>query len=304
MEKKEGEYTNRLIKNLMKKYHVTIEMERLKNLDVNALDSALTDAKLITWDKGSVSEKQFVRQVRAQQRFRRKNKFNDDDFHYKEQVLGGIVSQTLTTLEGLERHYEKKPPFDAIFRFYTRHRLIKALEQKVFVPDVKVDDKAVQAFYNQNIKEFSRPGSYRLAVAEGSEKDLEKLWTEVITGGDFTALAQKENSHAFATKIVQEDKMDPVLKKAVAGLAQGEVSPVFAWNGRYGMVRLIQFTPSSVLPLAKVENLIDQQLRTDKMKDVRKVYLKKLRAAAAINVNDKTWRRLLKELQDDETTRN
>ncbi len=293
-------YTNRLLQRLWKKYHVHVNRKLLKKLNINNTpDAALGAENIITMDGQNITVKEFMQEVRAQQEFRRKYGFRNSDFDFKEQVLNGIISQTLTTRAGLDRHYEKKPPFDKIFRFYTRHRLVMALEKQVFLPQIKVSAAEIKTFYKKNIKEFSRPALFRLAVAQGSRQEMKDLWVETVAGGDFMTLVRKKSPHGVSPiHIFTADDMDPGLKAAVAGLAdKGDVSRVFAWHGRYALVQLLDHKPAATLPLERVKDFIVKQLRKDKLKAVRAAYLKKLRAASVIQVNDRVWQRLRKELR-------
>ena len=296
---KEEFYTNQLLKRLWKKYHVQVNRKLLKELNINAPAAALGADNIITMDGESISVKAFMQQVRAQQKFRRNYGFkNAAAFNYKAQVLGGIISQTLTTRAGLDRHYEKKPPFDKIFRFYTRHRLVMALEKQVFLPQVKVSDKEIKTFYNKNIKEFSRPASFRLALVKGSRQEMKDLWVETVAGGDFMALARKKSPHGSSlVRTFTTDDMDAAMKTAVAGLAKGDVSRVFAWQGQYALVRLLDHKPAATLPLERVKDFIVRKLKQDKLKAVRASYLKKLRAASVIQVNDRVWQGLRQKLR-------
>lgn len=300
---KEGFYTNRLLKRLWKKYHVQVNRKLLKELDINTPANAdLSDKNIITMDEGSVSVKEFMQKLRGQRKFRREYGFKDAAFRYKEQVLDGIISQTLTTRAGLDRHYEKKPPFDKIFQFYLRHRLVMALEKQVFLPQAKVSAAEIKTFYNKNIKDFSRPASFRLALSKGSRQEMKDLWVETVAGGDFMTLARKKASHgASLVQTFTEDDMDPGMKTAVAGLVtKGDVSQVFPWKGRYALVQLLDHKPGSTLPLERVKDFIARQLKQDKIKAVRADYLKKLRAAAVIQVNDKVWQELRRKLRRED----
>ena len=298
---KEGFYTNRLLQRLWKKYHVKVNRKLLKELDINNPNADRSAENIITMDGQAISAKEFMQEVRAQQKFRRKYGFKAA-FNYKAQVLGGIISQTLTTRAGLDRHYEKKPPFDKIFRFYTRHRLVMALEKQVFLPQVKMSAKEIKTFYNKNIKEFSRPASFRLALVKGSRQEMKNLWVETVAGGDFMTLARKKSPHgASLVHIFTADDMGPGLKTAVAGLAdKGDISRVFAWQGQYALVRLLDHKPAATLPLERVKDFIARKLKQDKLKAVRAGYLKKLRAASVIQVNDRAWQGLRKELRRED----
>jgi len=106
------------LQRLWKKYHVQVNRKLLKELNINTPDAALAAENIITMDGQDITAGEFMQQVRAQQKFRREYGFRDSAFNYKAQVLGGIISQTLTTRAGLDHHYEKKPPFDKVFRFY------------------------------------------------------------------------------------------------------------------------------------------------------------------------------------------
>jgi len=298
--KKANERTIELIMNLRDKYHVQIDEERLKMLDIDATDDSFTDEPIVTTDIMSISEKEYMAQVRGMQNFRGKTGFNDDGYRYKEQVLNDIINQTLTTTEGLNRGYEKKSPFKEVFEFYKQHRMIKSLEARVFASQATVTPDDIKAYYDNHLSEYSRPETVKIVSVDGTPADINALWTLVAMGGDFRALAHQRFDRSFQPRIIPADHLAPETAEALRQLTKNEVSSVFTVNGRSSLVQLIERTPAQPLPLAQVSAKIKDMLYKEKLNTVRKEYIDKLRAGSSHTVNNQVWQKLKKELEQED----
>ncbi len=293
IKERQAELTIKLVKRLRKKYHVKVATERIKTLDLDEPDEKFSDEPVITTDRGIITEREFMKQVRRLQRFRKQYGFKDQDkFDFKRRVLDGIIAQTLTSWEALDRHYEEKTPLKAAYRFYCQHRLIKDLEQRLFVPEAKVDDAQVKAYYSQHIKDFTRPGIVKFAILDGSKEQMDKIWTEVAAGKDFMALARKYKGHELPVRSIPFNHLQPEVKRVISRLAKGEVSPPVHIKGRIAMIKLVDRRPPVAIPLKDVRNRIANRLRQDKIAAVREKFLAQLRAKSVVKVNKGVWRKL------------
>ncbi|WP_456473384.1 peptidyl-prolyl cis-trans isomerase [Desulfolithobacter sp.] len=290
--------TRELLEKLRKKYKVTIDQEKLDGLDLNAPDESFGDDPVISTDRGSVTEKQFMAQVRRLQRFRQQNGFNQDsDFDFKKQVLNGIIDQTLTTWEGLARGYEKKDPLKGVYTFYCQHRLIKSLEERLFVPEARVTEEEIEEYYRDNIKEFTQPEIIKMAIVEGTQDSLTALWTEVAMGGDFMEVARERLGHPVPVREIPYNHLEPEVKAVVDKLTNGEVSPVFTVKDHVTMLQLVERKPARAMSLTRVKEHIRDKLYQKKLAAAREAFLARLRAQSTIEVNDKVWQKLREEME-------
>jgi len=290
--------TIELLRNLREKYHVRVDEERLEKLDINAPDDSFSDLPVVTMDLGTISEKDFMAQVRRMQNFRQRSGFPDDGaYRYKEQVLNGIIDQTLTTREALARGYENRPPFKEVYDFYCRNRMIKALEKRLFVPQAQVTPEEVKAYYEEHLEKYSQPEIVRIFMVEDSLDVMNALWIKVAMGGDFTTLAREQFNRNLQAQDIPVDHLEPEVYNQIRKLTKGELSPVFTVNDKAYLVQLIQRTPAQPKPLAQVGQQINDQLYTQRMDALRSEYLDRLRAGSSITVNNGVWQQLKKEME-------
>ncbi len=290
----EQRLTIALLRDLRDKYHVTVDRERLRRLDISRADDDFSDQWLIRTDHGVVTEREFMAQVRRMQRFRRENGFREDSGEaFKLRIVNAIIDQTLTSWEALARHYEKRPPFADTYTYYCRHRMIRSLEERIFQDTSPVPAEAIRRYYGTHRQEFTRPEIIRMAIVEGSEEEMNGLWTEVAMGGDFLELARQRLGHAPPLRDVQVDHLQPRVRQVVTRLTRGELSPVFEVNGHVSLLLLVDRTPARLAPLAEVEKEIGRRLRQRRQAEAREDYLARLRARSTIEINSAAWQRLL-----------
>ncbi|MBU1232959.1 MAG: peptidyl-prolyl cis-trans isomerase [Proteobacteria bacterium] len=297
----ENRLTVDLLTRLRQQYHVKIDSERLEQLDTEAPNDAGSDEPLIFTDKGNISEQIVLAKIHQLQRFRRQNGFQvENSFQFKNQVVNGIIDQTLTSWEALAREYEKKPPFEAIYQFYCRHRMTKMLEERLFAPQAKVTEEEIKAYYQENLHLFTQPEIIRMAIIEGTEKSLNDLWLEVALGGDFMTLARQRTGGDVPIRDIPVNHLHPQVKEVVDKLTKNEVSKAFTVDEHVSLVQLVERKPKQTMPLAEVKEDIKQSLYVAKMATLRQDYLDKLRVEYAVETNDTAWQNLKKEMEQDD----
>ncbi len=294
----ETRLTIELLKRLREKYKVTINSERLKELDISLPIEEISDEPIITTSNGDISEKIVAVKLKQLHRFRRNNGFQQDtSFQFKNRVVNGIIDQTLTSWEGLARGYEKKPPFEAVYKFYCQHQMVKILEHKLFTTNATVTDEEIKEYYEKNAALFTQPEVIRMVIVEGSTAGLNSLWLEVALGGDFRLLARKATGHDIPVRDLPVDHINPKVKEVLDKLTVDEVSEVFTVDGHVTMVQLIERRPAQIKPLAEVRESIRTQLKAAKFKKLRQEYINKLKEQYTIEIDNSVWQKLKEELE-------
>jgi parvulin-like peptidyl-prolyl isomerase len=300
---KEGQLTVELLQKLRKKYKIVVNTERLKELQTDATDESLSDTPLIATSKGDISEKIVLAKIRQLENFRIRNGFiNKTSFQFKNQVVNGIIDQTLTSWEGLARKYEEKQPFKSTFQFYCQHRMIKLLEEQIFQGAVKISPKEITTYYQNNSTLFTQPEVVRIALIQGTEEGLNALWLETALGHDFIALAEKSTGGDIPVQDMPSNHLSKNLKEILDKLTINEVSPVFMDKGHATLVQLIGRKAAQTIPLAAAEKEIKKSLFDKKLKKLRQDYLNKLEQKYPVTIDKAVWKNLKQELEHlDET---
>lgn len=298
-DKQKDQLSTDLQNRLYQKYNVQVDRELLAliPMDNTPLTDELAGKPIISTNQINISAADFMDKIKNEQSFRKDYGFKKDEAEaLKQRVLNGILSQTLTTWESLNRHYENKPPFQTVYEFYCQHRLIKELENRLFTPEATTNTQEITAYYKEHLEEFSLPAAVTIATVSGDEATAKKIWTGVIMGEDFLTLAKKYSESEPQPRLIPLNHLDPELNQAILPLAIGEVSPPFKQNNTTTLVKLIGREPGGPLPLSQVGDKIGTDLIANKISRLRAEFIDKLKAKSTISVDNRAWQALKKEL--------
>lgn len=293
----EDRLTSELLSRLRQQYHVQVDSDALQSMETTAGAASATRI-IISTDRGNISEEIIAAKIRQLQNFRRKNGFQEQqDQQFRQQVVAGIIDQTLTSWESMARNYQEQEPFATVYRFSCQSRMINLLEAKLFGAGQAVDESAIMEYYQQNIVLFTEPEIIRMVIIEGSQKAMDSLWLDVSLGGDLQSLAQKRTGHQVPVRAVPVNHLNPKVKKVLDGLSDDELSQVFTVNDHVTLVQLIERKAARVIPLAEVQESIRTSLREIQRSTMRQDYLKRLQQKYKITINDAIWQDIKEELK-------
>ena len=294
----EAVLTNDLVEGLKKKYGVQIDEERISKLDPTRADAEFADVPVITLGTMTVTEKQLAEKVRQEVEFNKQYGFRAEEIGLMvKRVVGGIVSQTLTTMESLDRHYERKSPTREVFEFYKRNKLVKYLEAQIQSQGKDIPEQEITAYYQEHLADFTTSQVYRMAVIEGAEEELKKIWLEVVVNKkDVMVVAEDRLGHKPEVASYPANQMAPEIMERAAVLAKGDLSQVFPSGNGFAMLYMAEAIPARTAPLANVREMIAKKLRQERFDTAKKSYLSALREKTTIEVNDKAWKKLREEL--------
>ncbi len=289
----EARLTTELINRLKKKYHVKVHQDRIMAIKMGDNDTNCTNEPVIETDKGIVTDCEFRRQIDKLKGFNKKYGFkSEDDALVKSRILNGILGETLTSWEAIDRHYEKRPPLKAVYQFYRGHRLIKALEKKLFLPQIKITDQEMQKYYKEHIGDYTRPEIVKIAIVDGNETQIKRFWTDVITGKDFFIEAKKIRPQGAVVQDVPFNHLEATTKKVVQGLSKGDISDPVDIKGHLAVIKLLERRPATPLPLDKVKGQIRERLLHEKLAQLKRDFLSKIKAKSEIKIDQKAWKDL------------
>ncbi len=301
-----ADLTFKLVQNLKKKYQVTVDEEFLATIGDTPLDLESSEKALIKTSQGDISAGALQAMMAKERQFRKQYNFSPEDTEsLKERVVGSMLAQTLISWEAMNRHYEEKEPFAAVYQFYRKHRLNKEVEKRFIRPQAKLDEGEVKAYYEKNHEKYSHPEMISFILAEGEEELVKRMRQDVTQGEDFLAVAGKHFPGGLPVQQVPVSHLDGELKDALLTLNKGEVSMPFSLNRNYAMAKLVNRRPAMPVPFLQVKDEIEKKLADEKFAASRADFLDQLKKKSSIKVNSKTWTKLRKELeQQNETMEN
>jgi hypothetical protein len=296
----EDQLTAKLLDELWDQYQVEIDRERLAALDLNAEDSSFGDAPVITTSKENVSEKQFIAVVRRLQQDRPaammaltdKEKAQD----FKLETAKNIINQSVTNWGTLDRHFEKEEPFKSVYQFNYNYRLVKMLENQLFSLKAEPTEEELTELYQEKGKFYKVPAQVKLYILDETRGPIGKIWAEVAVGKPFTAAAKELLGHAPRAVETPLNHLDPQVREVVDKLAEGETSQLFEARGDRVLVHLVSRSPERTPPLEKIRDSLINGYQRESFDRARAEYLQQLKANARIDVNQKVWKSIRKEL--------
>jgi hypothetical protein len=282
--------SGQLLTRLRAKYHVKVDEDLLQTLTLaGEYQPEFLAQPVVEIDGGlSLSVEALLFNVKQQQELR----YSLSEDELKRLVVGFYISNTLTDQEALGRHYEEKPPIKSVYEFFINNNLRKFLYAGLRAR-VVVKEEEVQAYFDNNRAEYTKPDKISYVMLEGSQGQLDEIGRTLAQGADFYDQA-RDNSLDAEIKTVEADALPLGLADILRQLRKGETAP-FSYQGRPAMVRLVDRVAGKVASIDEVRSKIEESLRQKKYLVVEAEYLAKARALADVKVNARVWNKLKKE---------
>ena len=294
------ELNRRLIERLKEKYRPVVHYERLKKLQPDS-DAETRQAIILEIGDLKISGDRILPYLARERSFRRHSRNPEDnrDEVIKERVVNNIITQTLIGKEALARHYEEKPPFREVYRFYCDNRMVIAWKKAVIEPRIKVTDQEVEAEYRKLADHFKQPDEVDIAWVRTADQDLaRRLQTQLDRGEDFFKVMAPSFGRGIETGRQPLNRLPRFMRKVVAGLADGQVSAPVKKGEETVFIKLVRRYPGRSRPLDEVAGEIKKMLYRKRYQAEEKALLKQLRSRSEITIDEGAWRDLRRALSE------
>jgi hypothetical protein len=296
----EDALTRALLDELRRKYEVVVDQERIDSMDIAAPDDTFTETAVITTNQKNVTEQEFIAVVRKLMAGRpaaaHAAKDPEEARKLKAETLTNIIAQSVTNWEALDRHYEEKEPFKWQYQFNYNHRLVIALEERLFMPEAVVTEAEIKQHYDENKPLYTQPEMVRLYIIDANQGPVDQLWAEVMTGKNFQKVLGELFQQRISPQEAPANHLDPDIKAMVDKMAVGETSPISTAQGSRVIVYLEERTPESLLPLERATGTITTRLKRQKVQQAADAFIEKIRSRSQIEVSKRQWQAIQKEL--------
>lgn len=303
LKRQESRLTQELLQRLRGEYQVEIDRELIESIGPDG--PAEADAGKIAIIIGDLKiPASFVfASIQKTQKTRGHAKRDAEDFAAsKSRIINDILVQVLTEKAALDRHYEEVPPLKYVYDFYSQYRLVKEFEETVIRPQVKVTDKDIEAYYKDNVEQFSSKGLLEYAQVTTNESKLaEQISQQLKNGADFFTIMQPISPAGVETKKEPLADLRPVIREAVESLASGQVVTVVEGADTH-FIKVIRSVEREVTPLPRVREMISKSLEKQFFNDIRSDYVKQLRDRSVIKVNKSAWKSLREQLLKEDAS--
>jgi len=157
-------------------------------------------------------------------------------------------------------------------------------------------EEEIKQFYESNKAQLVAPAQFQLAqiflpAADGADKvkadEAKKKIGELSaklgkSGTDFAKLAKENSAHKESAEKggelgwVSEEQMVPEIRRAVSGMAKGEVSQPIKSQAGWHLIKLLDKKPAATRPLADIRPNLAIAMRNRKAQDMERTYLEAL----------------------------
>lgn len=284
---------------LLKKYG-KLKWPTINALDYNAkkgaIDKLLKDKRAVATIKAekpitvaeltaAVKEKYYHGIERAVE----EKKVNEE----KVPTLLGLLEKRLLRKEALRLGIDKRDDYRKAIADYKDSLLFGAFVQKAVIPDVKIDNADLHAYYNDHQKDFSSPEMIRMRDLVFTMKEqAEDAVAKLRKGTDFNWLMSNaegqvdkstEGLLAFEGKLLTLTSLPEGVREAVAGAKAGDVRYYGSAEGHYALL-VQQVVPPNLQPLEQVKGDIAKKLHEQKLKEAVEDWAKKLKESGEVKV--------------------
>ncbi len=297
--KKEAELTSRLVERLKKKYEVFVDWDVIKRVSLKEpLSDDLKGKVVIRVEDKFLTAERFREYLTrdARMRYPGRELGREQEEELKRIIVNTILAQTLTEIEALSRHYEKREPLKGLWWFYRRQALIKELEEKVIWPQVKVSEEEVREYYESHKADYTKPEVVVIAVIRSKDERLVRETFEKIRRGmDFFDAAKELFYHGVHKERYAVNQLVPEMREVLEGLQPGDVSGVVKIGDYFCIVKLVDRIPEAPHSFELVKESIRELLRRKKFLELKERYVAMLREKSEVEVNWKVWKSIRKE---------
>jgi hypothetical protein len=209
------------------------------------------------------------------------------------EVFESAVGKRILLLEAKKEGIDKTPEFRDTVKKYEDKVVFGLFVQKVVIPDSKVSEDEIKAYYDEHMKDYTTPEMVNLSSLVFAKKpDAESALGKLQKGDDF--LWVKDNAEGqmtdktedplkFDHKTLFVTDLPGELQKIVSGAKAGTYE-LYAAADRYYVVSIREVIPPKEQPLKTVREAIAQKLFRVNIDKTVEDWAKKLRATSEITI--------------------
>jgi foldase protein PrsA len=167
--------------------------------------------------------------------------------------------------------------------------LVNVQIRKLLEPQVSVTDEEIQAYYDENLEDFTTAEQVKAAhILLATKDEAEAVRVSLVNGGDFAALAA-EKSIDETTKdaggelaLIARGDGEEAFEDAVFALEVGKLSEVVETSQGFHVIKLSERHAESVPTLDEVKEEIIETLISSKISELSITWIEEKRAEATI----------------------
>jgi len=290
------DYSNALIKK-----YATVNQDVLKSIDYESkapgFEALLKDKRAVAKITGEdpITVAELTRHLKMQffhgiERAIESKKLNSK----KVPALDEMIYKRVFRKEALRLGLDKTEGYENRVKEYENSVLFGAFVNKVIVPDIKMKEEEMKAYYGEHVKEYTMPEMMRInglvfAKREDEESAIEKL----RKGTEFQWLAENAEGQVdkdtkglltFDGKLVTTKDLPEGVQKAIHGARAGDFRLYESSNGYFYVLAVQDVIPAKPQPYEEAREAVAKRLFNEKVKKAVEDYADKLRAVSEVRI--------------------
>jgi parvulin-like peptidyl-prolyl isomerase len=212
----------------------------------------------------------------------------------KQQVLDGLLHRKLFRKEALRLRLDKTDSYRGRVKEFESSAVFDAFLRKVIVPDIRLTEEDVKAYYDEHRNEYTTPEMVRInSLAFSARKDAEMAVESLKHGADFQWVSGQANGQVdpnakglmtFDGRPIMSSELPEGVQKVVAGANAGDVR-LYAAPEKYIYVLAIQgVVAPQPTPFEQVRRELAEKTMGVKIQKAVEEYAEKLRALSEVKV--------------------
>ncbi|MGV1101039.1 peptidyl-prolyl cis-trans isomerase [Thiovibrio sp. JS02] len=167
----------------------------------------------------------------------------------KDGVLDKILTERVIAKEALAQGIDRSAVFTDMVEEFRRSMLFGAFMTKVIIPNLRLEEKDIEQYYQEHLNDFSSPPMVRLKSLAFSEKGkAEEALAKLRKGTEFAWLAshaegqveaKSEGVLQFAGNLLMLDTLPGDLRKLLASAGKGDMK-MYAGDKGYFYALLVE----------------------------------------------------------------
>jgi hypothetical protein len=209
-------------------------------------------------------------------------------------ALDEIIYKRVFRKEALRLGLDKTEDYENKVKEYEKSVLFGAFVNKVIVPDIKLKDEEMKAYYSEHLKDYTMPEMTKInglvfAKREDGEAAIEKL----RKGTEFQWLAENAEGQVdkntkglltFDGKLVTTKDLPEGVQKAIHGARAGDFRLYESSDGYFYALAIQDVIPSKPQPFEEAREAVAKRLFDEKVKKAMEDYADKLRAVSEVKI--------------------
>jgi len=212
----------------------------------------------------------------------------------KYDVLDLLLHKRVFLKEALATGIDKTDYFKFAVKEHENSLLFRAFLQRVVVPDIKLKDEEIKAYYDEHLQDYTYPEMMKIhsivfAERAGAEKAMELLhkgtdfkWIRENSEGQISE--ESEGLMRFDGKILITENLPAGMREAVSGAQAGSYRLFESPEHDFYVLYIEAVNPAEPRPLDEVREAISKQMFNRKIGESVEKWAKDLREASNIKI--------------------